>query len=58
MKILLLLLLFEGKVHAYVDPGSGALIWQMLVASLAGALYLLRRLASRFKLPRKERQID
>jgi len=30
--------------QVYVDPGSGALLWQMLVAAAVGALYFLRKL--------------
>ena len=26
----------ERQVHAYTDPGSGALIWQMLIAGIGG----------------------
>jgi len=29
-------------VVAYIDPGSGALIWQTLLASVLGAGYFLR----------------
>jgi hypothetical protein len=42
---LLLLLSFgsEHEVRAYTDPGSGAMIWQMLVAGFVGAMFYLRR---------------
>ena len=30
--------------QAYIDPGSGALLWQLLVAALVGVLFFLRRL--------------
>jgi hypothetical protein len=36
-----------GQAHAYADPGSGALVWQMLVAGFVGALYYFRKFASR-----------
>jgi hypothetical protein len=32
-------LLLPGKAHAYIDPGSGALVWQMLVAAFFGLLF-------------------
>jgi hypothetical protein len=28
---------------AYVEPGSGALLWQMMVAGLVGGLFYFRR---------------
>jgi hypothetical protein len=31
-------------ILAYVDPGSGQLIWQMLVAGLVGALFYVKRI--------------
>jgi hypothetical protein len=37
----------------YADPGSGALIWQSLVAVFIGAMFYLRRLAGWWKRPRK-----
>jgi hypothetical protein len=29
-------------VFAYIDPGSGALVWQALVAAFVGAAYYFR----------------
>ena len=29
--------------HAYTDPGSGVLLWQMGVAAVLGALFYVRR---------------
>ena len=48
---LLLLLAFatEREARAYTDPGSGALIWQMLVAGFIGVGFYFRRLTSWFK---------
>ena len=34
---------------AYLDPGSGALIWQMLLSVLAGLLLLLWRVKEKAK---------
>ena len=31
-----------GDAHAYIDPGSGALILQLLMAALFGALFFIR----------------
>ena len=34
---------------AYLDPGSGALIWQMLLSAVAGTFLVLWRLKEKFK---------
>lgn len=39
----------EREAHAYTDPGTGALIWQMLVAGLVGVSFYFRRLTAWFK---------
>ncbi len=39
----------ESEAHAYTDPGSGAMIWQMLVAGLIGAGFYFRKLLFWFK---------
>ena len=36
-------------MQPYVDPGSGALLWQILVAGVIGLLFHLRRLTSWLK---------
>jgi hypothetical protein len=45
---LLLLLTFAREARAYVDPGSGTLIWQGVVAAFLGGLFYARRLVTRF----------
>jgi hypothetical protein len=40
---ILLLVFFEREARAYADPGSGALLWQILVAGFMGALFYARR---------------
>jgi hypothetical protein len=49
--ILLALLSFgtEREARAYTDPGSGMLIWQMLLAAFAGAMFYFRRVTTWFK---------
>lgn len=44
--VLVLVLLFatQTRVHAYTDPGTGTLIWQMLVAASFGVMFYLRRI--------------
>jgi NADH:ubiquinone oxidoreductase subunit H len=39
----------EREARAYTDPGSGALIWQMLVAGLVGVSFYFRRITAWFK---------
>jgi len=38
----------ESQLHAYIDPGSGALIWQAIVAGFVGAGFYFRRFFGRF----------
>jgi hypothetical protein len=42
------LLFFEGRLEAYTDPGSGAMLWQLLVGAFFGAMYVVRRVLARF----------
>lgn len=51
LALLLALLSFgtEREAHAYTDPGSGMLIWQMLLAAFAGAMFYFRRFTTWFK---------
>ena len=39
----LALAIAPAPAHAYTDPGSGALIWQGLMAAGVGALFYVRR---------------
>jgi hypothetical protein len=48
-------------VLAYVDPGSGALVWQMLAATAVGVLFYFRKfrkfvfgLGARLRQPRQQ----
>jgi hypothetical protein len=47
--LLLLLLASERSLKAYADPGSGALIWQVLVAATIGVLYYARKIVAFFR---------
>lgn len=38
-----LLILTEKSAYAYTDPGSGALIWQLLVAGAFSVMFYFRR---------------
>jgi hypothetical protein len=37
-----MLLTAVPDAHAYIDPGSGALLWQALLAVFVGALFYIR----------------
>ncbi len=47
--LILLLLASERDLKAYTDPGSGALLWQVLVAGLVGALFYIRKFTAFFR---------
>lgn len=36
-------LILATPAHAYLDPGSGSFILQILIASIVGALFLLKQ---------------
>jgi O-antigen/teichoic acid export membrane protein len=38
-----------GSVKAYIDPGTGSFVIQMLVASIAGVVYLTKMFWSNIK---------
>ncbi len=47
--LLFLLIASERSLKAYADPGSGALMWQALVAVVIGVLYYFRRIVAFFR---------
>jgi NADH:ubiquinone oxidoreductase subunit 2 (subunit N) len=47
--LLLLLAASERALKAYADPGSGTLIWQVLVGAVIGVLYYARRVVAFFR---------
>ena len=47
--VLLVSFATEHEARAYTDPGSGMLIWQMVVAGFVGVMFYLRRITSWFK---------
>ncbi len=49
-----LLLILPRPASAYTDPGTGALIWQMLAAGFVGLLFYTRRFTSWFRSKKKE----
>ena len=46
-------LLTENTAHAYLDPGSGSYATQILIASIAGGIFTLKNLISRYMKPIK-----
>ena len=45
---------FETEAKAYTDPGTGALIWQVLIAGFVGVMFYIRRIATFFSGFRKK----
>ncbi|MGE5372082.1 MAG: hypothetical protein ACM3QZ_08855 [Solirubrobacterales bacterium] len=41
---------------AYIDPGSGAMVWQLLVAGVLGVVFSTRRAWGRFLTKFKRKQ--
>ena len=44
LPVVLLLLALPQIGSAYVDPGSGAMLWQVAAASILGSLFYLRKI--------------
>lgn len=42
LKIILLWLIVQPNAYAYVDPGSGMLLWQGLIALIGAVLIFFR----------------
>ena len=47
--VLLLLLMAETPAAAYTDPGSGAMLWQILVAGFVGVMFYGRKFTKWFR---------
>jgi hypothetical protein len=43
LSLALLTMSVPQKASAYVDPGSGAMLWQMAAAAVIGSLFYVRR---------------
>ncbi len=48
-----MLLLMPASAFAYIDPGTGSILWQMLLGLLVGAGFYFRQIAGWFT--RKQR---
>jgi len=44
--VLFLCLLLPANAHAYSDPGSGLMLWQLAVSFVVGLLFYCRRIVS------------
>jgi uncharacterized membrane protein YdcZ (DUF606 family) len=44
--LVFLLAAAERELKAYADPGTGSLIWQVLVAGVIGVMYYIRKAAA------------
>jgi hypothetical protein len=42
--LIILLIGIEREAKGYTDPGTGALIWQVLIAGFMGAMFYFRRI--------------
>ena len=47
---ILFYLIYPQKVHAYIDPGSGSIIIQVLIAAFFGALFAVKMFWKRIKI--------
>ncbi len=54
--LLLLMAATEREARAYTDPGTGALIWQVLAAGFVGFLFYFRKLVGWVRLKRGGRE--
>ncbi len=43
----------EHRASAYIDPGSGALLWQAILAGFFGAVFYFRKLIARLAFRKK-----
>ncbi len=43
LALFILLWASSSNAWAYVDPGSGTLLWQFLLAAAVGGIFLIRR---------------
>lgn len=48
--LILLFLIFPQKVYAYVDPGTGSYIFQLIIAALVGGLFVVKLFWNKIKI--------
>jgi hypothetical protein len=49
LSLALLLMAVLQPAAAYVDPGSGAMLWQLAAAAVVGCLFRIKRIACWFR---------
>jgi hypothetical protein len=53
LRVLALVAIFllgaEREARAYTDPGTGAMLWQMLAAGFVGLMFYFRRITGWFR---------
>ena len=45
----LIYLIFPQHAHAYLDPGTGSYLFQLLIAGLLGSLFFLKTIIRKIK---------
>jgi uncharacterized integral membrane protein len=55
LALFLLSLASEQSLKAYADPGSGAMIVQIILATIVGGLFRFRKFIGRFRRRKTER---
>ncbi|HEY7303734.1 MAG TPA: hypothetical protein VH601_06465 [Bryobacteraceae bacterium] len=45
-------------IFAYIDPGTGSLIWQSVTAALIGCSFYFRRFLGRFRKKARSKRTD
>lgn len=48
------LLIFPKDAHAYLDPGTGSYILQMLIAAIVGGLFMIKPFFKKIKMAVKK----
>jgi hypothetical protein len=51
-----MLIATQSPAYAYADPGSGTLIWQILLAASFGVMFYLRRMIGWFRGLKSDKQ--
>jgi hypothetical protein len=41
--LMMIIIFAEGRAYAYIDPGTGSMLWQLLFAAGVGSLFYLRK---------------
>lgn len=47
--IVILFFLFPKLAHAYLDPGTGSYLFQILIAGLLGSLFFVKNIINKIK---------